>query len=187
MWYKISFSAETKTAPKLGQQQKQHNMHFPVRIHPQGKPELRQWIQIADCDMASLLSLNIEIPLKSSCMFHLCEKDEAEWLLCLCNLWSGLGCSVNMLQHNTALLCPAMVWVSATITSVVGGWVKDWKMFYKSVMKKILAARILSDKSRQKHGWAQRTQASIKVKLTEPENIWKPENCWWVWRNFVIW
>lgn len=54
--------------------------------------------------MASVLSLNAEIPLKSSRVFHLSEEGEAERLSCLCNPLSGLGRSVNALRHNAALL-----------------------------------------------------------------------------------
>lgn len=54
--------------------------------------------------MASVLSLNAEIPLKSSRVFHLSEEGEAERLSCLCNPPSGLGRSVNALRHNAALL-----------------------------------------------------------------------------------
>ena len=89
--------------------------------------------------------------LKSSRVFHPCEMGEAEWLLCLCNPWSGLGYCVNAQQHNAPLLCSAMVWVSATITSAVGGWVKDWKMFHKkNIMRKYWQCKFSQIKKQRK-------------------------------------
>lgn len=110
----VSFSAGKWTGTNTATTT-DHNVRFTVSIHPQRKRDWREWNQMAGGDM------NIEIPLKSSCVLHLCESD-AERLLCLCNLWSGLGWSVNMQRHNAALLRPAMVWVAATIMWAVGGW-----------------------------------------------------------------
>ena len=107
--------------------------------------------------------------LKSSRVFHPCEMGEAEWLLCLCNLWSGLGYCVNAQQHKAPLLRSAMVWVSATITSAVGGWVKDWKMFHKNIMRKYWQCKF-SDKSRGQHGGKGRGERRGNQTL----GAWKP-------------
>lgn len=102
------------------------------------------------------------------CVCHLCE-----WLLCLCNPWSGLGYSVNNQQHNAALLRPAMVWVSATITSAVGGRVKDWKMFHKSNNEKYWQCKFSQIKA-DKHADRQEGRgAEQRGKLTDPEDIWR--------------
>lgn len=122
---------------------------------------------------------------KSSCVFHPREMGEAEWLLCLCNLWSGLGYCVNAQQHKAPLLRSAMVWVSATITSAVGGWVKDWKMFHKNIMRKYWQCKFSQIKAGENHGGKGRGER--RGKLTDSGSMeTSADICWWTWRNSVI-
>lgn len=130
-------------------------MHLTVNIHPEENKAETMNSVIAGDDTASPLSL------KSSCVFYLCEKGEAEWLLCLCNLRSGLGYSVNTQQRNAGIVTPSY---GLSVRHNNGGseWVKDWKMFHKNIMKKYWQcefSQIKADKNMNRTGG--RTQRRV--------------------------
>lgn len=170
-------------APLLRQQQTHHNMHFTVH-HPQRKRE-------PDSDSKRWYGISaLPEHWNPSEKVHVCfiGEEGAKQRGCCVYVTCGvaLGYSVNTQRHNAPLLRPAMVWVSATITSAVGGWVGErLENVEQKHNEKILAVKILSDKSRQKHEQTGRTQRGV-LRWTDPGNIWTPDIWWWMWRNFVF-